>query len=182
ALLPPAPLPVAHRVTAEVLGERQTPVAAADFAPHPPAALRRRLVRAVLPPLVLAAVLAVGGSSSDRLPTWAALVAVALLAVTVPLAFDAYRNLGHHLTEQYLVTRYGTVFRRTVALRRSGVIGWTISRSYFQRRSGLATVAATTGARGGAYRIRDVGESAGLLFAEEAVPDLMTPFLDRSDR
>lgn len=181
ALLPPAPLPVAHRVSADVLAEDETPVAARGLTRHPRAALRRRLVRAVLPPVLLAAVLAVASRLIGWLPGWPAVVALCLVVVTVPLAFDAYRNLGHTLTGRYLVTRYGTVLRQTVGLRRSGVIGWTVSRSFFQRRAGLATIAATTGAGGGAYEIRDAAESEGLLFAERAVPDLLTPFLDRSN-
>ncbi|MQA01612.1 MAG: PH domain-containing protein [Streptosporangiales bacterium] len=175
-LLPPAPLTVSHRVTAAVLAEDETPVAVTELHAHPRRALRRRIVRAVVPPVALAALLLGLG---QWLPWWLAPIALALLAVTIPLAFDAYRNLGHALTQRYLVTRYGTIFRRTVALRRTGVIGWTISRSYFQRRAGLMTVAATTGAGGGAYKVRDVAETAGLTFAEEAVPELLTPFVVR---
>jgi putative membrane protein len=40
------------------------------------------------------------------------------------------------------------------------------------------TLSATTAASKGEYFVRDVGESEGLAFAEEAVPGLLTPFLE----
>jgi putative membrane protein len=72
------------------------------------------------------------------------------------------------------------VRRGTVAPQRSGVIGWTIRQSIFQRRKGLLMLTATTAAGSGAYSVFDAGESEGLVFAEEAVPELLTPFLERS--
>jgi putative membrane protein len=39
-------------------------------------------------------------------------------------------------------------------------------------------VAATTAANSGEYVVRDVGESEGLTFAADAVPGLLTPFLE----
>jgi putative membrane protein len=64
-----------------------------------------------------------------------------------------------------------------VALQRSGIIGWTAKQSISQRNAGLLTLSATTAAGAGAYSILDVGVSDGLLVAEQAVPDLLTPFL-----
>jgi len=49
----------------------------------------------------------------------------------------------------------------------------------FQRRAGLATVLATTAAGAGAYAIRDVGTGTGLDAADDAVPGLLAPFLER---
>jgi putative membrane protein len=98
--------------------------------------------------------------------------------IAVALGLDAYRNLGHDLCGDYLVARSGAVSRRTVALKRTGVIGWTITRSPFQRRAGLITLVATTAANKGTYQIYDIGESDGLRFADAAVPGLLTPFLD----
>jgi putative membrane protein len=129
--------------------------------------------------LALAAVLAVlGFLLTEVLAHLAWILAVVLLPVAVFLAFESYRNLGHGLAEQHLVTRYGIGARRTAALLRSGVIGWTISSSPFQRRSGLVTVKATTAANSGAYPVYDVGIDEGLRFADEAVPGLLTPFLE----
>ena len=51
---------------------------------------------------------------------------LALLPAAVLLALDRYRNLGHQLTARYLVSRQGSLVRRTVALQKHGVIGWTI--------------------------------------------------------
>jgi putative membrane protein len=125
------------------------------------------------------AVLAVLGSLlTTVLVHLAWIAAVVATPPALALALDDYRNLGHGLSGDYLVTRYGAGSRHTVALLRSGVIGWTVRRSLFQRRAGLVTIAATTAANNGEYLIRDVGESEGLSFAAEAVPDLLTPFLE----
>jgi len=50
--------------------------------------------------------------------------------------------------------------------------------SPFQRRAGLVTIAATTAANSGEYFVRDVGTSEGLAMAADAVPGLLTPFLE----
>ena len=167
-LLPPAPRAAAHRVGAAVLDAPQPPTGAA-LRTHPRAALRRRLVRAVLPVLVVSGVLAL----VDPVPGWIPWAVLGALPVTLALAVDAYRNLGHALTGGYLVTRHGAAIRRTVALQRSGVIGWTVSQTFFQRRAGLATVAATTAAGSGAYQVIDIGIADGLALADRAVPDLL---------
>ena len=176
-LLPAAPLPLAREVAAEVLGA--DPLSNVDIRPHPRAA-RGRLVRwAVYAVLALAGVLAVLGLLLTTVLLHIAWIsAVVLLPVAIALALDAYRNLGHALSGDYLVTRYGGGSRHTVALVRGGVIGWTVRRSPFQRRAGLMTLSATTAASKGEYFVRDVGESEGLAFAEEAVPGLLTPFLE----
>ncbi|MGV9771085.1 PH domain-containing protein [Streptosporangium sp. NPDC003464] len=176
ALLPPAPRAEAHRAAAAVLGEDVSPTLA-PLRPHPRVALRRRAVHAVWPPLVLAPLLAGLAAWLSWVPAllWAA--GAALLPAGLLLARDAYRNLGHGLHGPYLVTRYGTARRRTVALRREAIIGWTVGRSPFQRRSGLLTLAATTAAGKGSYKVRDVSVTQGLAFAEEAVPGLLAPFI-----
>ncbi|MGH7749825.1 MAG: PH domain-containing protein [Candidatus Dormibacteria bacterium] len=140
---------------------------------HPAEALRRRLVRAVLPVLVAAAILWL----VPVVPAWAGWMVLCLLPVTVLLALDAYRNLGHSRTERYLVTRHGAGVRRTVALQRSGVIGWTVSQSLFQRRLGLCTLTATTAAGCGSYHVFDIRWIDGLTLAEQAMPGLLEPFL-----
>lgn len=175
SLLPPAPLEDAHHVAGLTLEEHPSPTRSGLRA-HPRAALRRRLVRAVLPVLVVAAALWLA-----PLPSWSGWVALAALPVTVLLGVDTYRNLGHGLTGHYLLARSGVGVRRTVALQRSGVIGWTVSQTWFQRRSGLVTVAATTAAGHGSYRVIDVRTAEGLALAEEAVPGLLTPFLQGDD-
>lgn len=170
-LLPPAPRDEAHRVAGAVLIEDPSPTGA-TLRRHPLVALRRRLVRAVLPVLVVS-----GALWLAPVPSWAAWAGLGLLPVTVLLALDAYRNLGHALTSHYLVTRHGAGVRGTVALQRSGVIGWTISQSFFQRRAGVVTVTATTSAGGGGYEVIDVLTAEGLALAQQAVPGLLDPFL-----
>ncbi|KJK55717.1 PH domain-containing protein [Saccharothrix sp. ST-888] len=186
ALMPPAPRAEILRVAAEVLGEQDSPTTLAALRPHPRAALRRRINRGLLVVLLSAAVLAVpaiwlpGGWRTGFL-TAAGITATVLLPAVCLLAVDAYRTLGHGLSGRYLVARAGTFAHRTVALQREGVIGLTVSRSLFQRRSGLLTLAATTAAGSGSYKVRDVATADGLAFAEEAVPGLLTPFLERNN-
>ncbi|MFY9808605.1 MAG: PH domain-containing protein, partial [Pseudonocardiaceae bacterium] len=110
-------------------------------------------------------------------PVWLAWAVLALLPVTVLLALDAYHNLGHAVTSHYLVTRHGAGVRGTVALQRSGVIGWTVSQSFFQRRAGLVTVTATTAAGNGGYSVIDVATADGLAVAQHAVAGLLGPFV-----
>lgn len=176
-LLPAAPMAVARQVAADVLGT--DPLSGVDIRPHPRAARGRLVHWAVYAVLALAAVLAVLGLLLTTVLLHIAwITAVVLMPIAIALALDAYRNLGHGLSDEYLVTRYGGGSRNTVALVRGGVIGWTVRRSPFQRRAGLMTLSATTAASKGEYFVRDIGESEGLEFAEEAVPGLLTPFLE----
>lgn len=112
-------------------------------------------------------------------------VPVAVLAYGLWLAVAGAANLGHALSPRHLITRRGAVVRRTVALDRRGVAGWTFTETFFQRRSGLLTVSATTAAGRGHYEVVDVGRSDGLDLAAATVPGLLDPFLVReapSDR
>ncbi|MEU0402884.1 PH domain-containing protein [Streptomyces sp. NPDC006197] len=177
-LLPAAPRERAERVAALVLREPEPPTGA-PLAAHPRAARARRLRRAAWSVLGPVAVLAaLGPLLTPVLLYVAAGWALVLGPVAVLLALDAYRALGHGVSGGFLVARSGTVRRTTVALQRSGVIGWTVRQSYFQRRAGLLTLTATTAAGAGAYAVRDAGEGQGLAFAAEAVPGLLAPFLD----
>ena len=170
-LLPPAPRNEAHRVSGAVLAEEPSPTGT-TLRSHPLVALRRRLVRATAPVLAVSAALWLA-----PVPAWVPWATLALLPVAVLLALDAYRNLGHALTSRYLVTRHGAAVRGTVALQRTGVIGWTVSQSFFQRRAGLVTVTATTAAGNGGYSIIDVTIAEGLAVAVAAVPGLLEPFV-----
>jgi putative membrane protein len=176
-VLPAAPYETARRVAAEVLG---SPAATATAVTgHPRAALWRRVRWGLYWVLGLAAVLAfLGWLLTDVLLHLAWISVVVLAPAAVFLAVESYRNLGHGLAAEHLVTRYGVGARRTAALLRTGVIGWTISSSPFQRRAGLLTLHATTAANKGAYPVYDVGADEGLRFADEAVPGLLTPFLE----
>ncbi|MEU6718393.1 PH domain-containing protein [Nonomuraea sp. NPDC046802] len=178
ALLPPAPIGESHRVAAEVLCEEENPARAAGLIPHPRQAWARRVRWALL-----AAVLAGGVPAALGVWLWPALVhagwVVALVTCGAGLLFawDAYRNLGHRLTDRYLVTRHGSLKRRTIALRRDSVIGWTVTQWAWHRRSTLCRVTATTAGGRSAYHMKDVLMSEGLVVVDEAAPGLLTPFL-----
>ncbi|MDI5981342.1 PH domain-containing protein [Amycolatopsis magusensis] len=180
-LLPAAPKALADQIAAVVLREERSPTEAARLTPHPIAARGRRLRWAIGTVVVLCAVLAgLGLLLTDVLLHLAWIAAVVGLPIAVVLAFDAYKALGHGISGDYLVARAGTVRRATVALQRDGVIGWTVKQSIFQRRAGLITLTATTAAGSGGYDVLDAGEGEGLAFADEAVPDLLGPFLERA--
>ena len=176
-LAPPGPLGEAHRIEAAVLAEGSSPTERVDLRPHPPAARRRRLGRALAAGAAAWALTAATHLATDGVPPVAWAVPAAVTIAAVAYALDAYRSLGHGLTGAHLVVRRGSLSRRTVALQRGGVIGWTVRRTVFQRRLGLATVVATTAAGDGSYTVSDVAVGDGLRLADEAVPDLLGPFL-----
>src|SRR5207249_686195 len=130
---------------------------------HPRAALQRRLTRALLPAAALVVVAFVVGPAVSV--PWLGPASLAVFPVALLLALDRYRNLGHQLTARCLVTRQGSVQRRTVALQRAGVIGWTFRQSVFQRRAGLVAVEAVTAAGAGGYEVMDVAAPDGVALA-----------------
>lgn len=179
-LLPAAPRPVADTVAADVLRATVSPTRAA-LTGHPLAARGRRLRRAFWAVVVPVCVQGVLGVLLTPVLLWTALGCAAVgLPLGVFLARDAYRGLGHALSGDYLVVRSGTVRRSTAALERAGVIGWTVRQTFFQRRSGVLSLTATTAAGAGAYTAYDADASEGLDFASEAVPGLLEPFLERT--
>jgi putative membrane protein len=161
-------------VAAEVLRARE-PVTV-ELARHGPRARRRRYTRllAVCLPAVAALVLL---WALIGLPAWTWQLSLALLLFGAALAEDRYRSLGHALAGRTLVTRWGSLVRRRCALACDGIIGWNLDQSFFQRRAGLATLVATTAAGRQQYRVQDVPVGEALRLADEAVPDLLTPFL-----
>ncbi|MFB7914877.1 PH domain-containing protein [Streptomyces sp. NPDC056061] len=178
-LLPAAPRPFADAVAADVLREPVPPTGAV-LTGHPRAARGRRVRRALGAVAVPVTVLAALGAFLTPVLLWIALgCALVGLPIGLFLARDAYRGLGHALSGDYLVVRSGTVRRSTAALERAGVIGWTVRQTYFQRRSGVLNIVATTAAGSGAYTARDADADEGLEFAAQAVPGLLEPFLER---
>ncbi|WP_433548199.1 PH domain-containing protein [Streptomyces sp. CA-294286] len=178
-LVPAVPRQFADVAAARVLREPVAPTAA-RLLPHPVAARGRRLRWALGAVLLGVGFLSLLGVLLTEVLLWVAGgVAVVMLPVAALLAVDAYRALGHGLSGDYLVMRSGSVRRATVALRRDGVIGFTVKQSVFQRRAGLVTVTATTAAGAGAYSVYDAGTSEGLTFADEAVEGVLGPFLQR---
>lgn len=176
-LVPAAPLEKTLAAAEAVIG----PVDA-ELTPHPKAALHRRVRWAVVT-VLLCAVLAIAAHLLWAMPALLSaavvLAAVGTSAFAVWTAFDSYASLGHATTARYLVSRRGSTRRATVHLDRSGVIGWRLQQSVFQRRMGLMTLDATTAAGRGHYAVVDADEHEILDFADAAVPDLLRPFLIR---
>ncbi|MGW4640154.1 PH domain-containing protein [Sphaerisporangium sp. NPDC004334] len=176
-LLPPAPRAEAVAVAGRVIGTAGP--LTVELTPHGPAALRRRFTRALAVCLPVTAALAALWEW-EGWPAWGWQLALLGTVATVPLAADRYRALGHALTPGHLVTRWGTLVRRRVALDLDGVIGWNIRRSFFQRRAGLATLTATTAAGRQGYGVWDVELGEALRLADQGIPGLLTPFLQKA--
>ncbi len=173
-LLPPCPAGQAYRTAAAVLDD---PAAlAGPLRSHGPIARRRRLVRAVLPWLVLTIALVLA-RVVGLLPAWAALSSLLPLAAGGLLGLDRYRSLGHVRTPRYLQLRYGSMVRRRVLLEHDGIIGWNLQQSFWQRRAGVLSLTATTAAGRQAYRITDLEATAAVDLADRTVPGLLTDFL-----
>ncbi|HEX2144392.1 MAG TPA: PH domain-containing protein [Glycomyces sp.] len=174
-LVPAAPLDHTLAAAEAVIGPVET-----DLTPHPKTARTRRLRWAAITVLVLVGT-AVAVHLLWSLP--ALLSAGVLLAAVLGsafagwTAFDSYKSLGHSANRGYLVSRRGSTRRATVHLDRSGIIGWRITQSVFQKRMGLMTLDATTAAGKGHYAVIDADEHEILDFADEAVPELLRPFL-----
>jgi putative membrane protein len=166
AIAPPAPRAEAHRVAGAALHADPADATRAPLRRHPRVALHRRLTRAVLP---AAAVL--GAAWAVDVQT--GLATLVLLPAAVWLAVDRYRGLGHALTDRHVVTRLGGLRRRTVALQRDGVIGWTFRQSVFQRRAGVVTAEVVTAAGRGGYRVLDVAMADAVALADAVTPDLL---------
>ncbi|WP_311922122.1 PH domain-containing protein [Microbispora sp. H10836] len=165
-LLPVTPRAFATGVAAEAVGPIRAPLRR-----HPPAARRRRLVRAVAPWLLAAVAALLAGWNL------AAIVASVLAVAGVPLAFDRYRSLGHAYDGARLSVRSGSLRRGQVVVERRAVVGWTVRQTLPQRMAGLLTVVAGVGAGSGGYAVVDAGEEQGVAFAAEVTPEWLAPFL-----
>ena len=178
-LLPPAPRAVASNVAAVVLG---VPVEylTGDLVRHGAAARRRRYLRSAGPVAVLTAVLTLAWAVGHA-PAWPWVASLAALPLAAALAADRYRSLGHRLAGGWLITRTGSLVRRRSVLSTEGIIGWRIHQSWFQRRQGLVSLAATTAAGRQHYVAHDIPAAVALAVAAAATSDLMTPFLRGAD-
>jgi putative membrane protein len=134
--------------------------------PHPAAARRRQVVRAVSAGLALtvAAIVAtfLGGP-------WQLIVAgLVLTGLGIPLGLGRYAALGHAAGPGSLTVRSGWFVREQAVLERRAVVGWQVRQSLFQRRAGLATVVACVGAGNGGYAAVDMAADEAPTFAEAA--------------
>ena len=172
AVGPAMPRREAHRVAAGVLGVGEDDATRTPLVRHPRAAVRRRVTRALGPALVVAVVLlALPQAPADGIVVPVVLVGAALLAL------DRIRSLGHALTGAHLVSRQGAWVRRTVVLRRGGVIGWRLEQTIMQRRAGLVTLHAVTAAGRGRYEVLDVDVARALELVDDVSPGLLAPFV-----
>lgn len=173
-LVPPAPAQVVAQVAVAILGDQEA--LTATLRPHGPAARRRRYVRA-LAPAVLLAVVALAGALLLGWPAWVPVLALVPVVAAPLVARDRYAGLGHHLSAAHVVVRSGSFSRRRDVLQRSGVIGWTLHRSFFQRRAAIATLVATTAAGRQAYTAYDLPVAEAVALAHEVDPALVGQFL-----
>ncbi|TIC86735.1 hypothetical protein E8D34_10835 [Nocardioides sp. GY 10113] len=172
-LVPPAPRATVRAAAAAAL-DTPAPVDA-PLRHHGAAARQRRYTRALLagsPSLAAPAIaVAVGGA-----PLWTLAAAPALVALLLLLGRDRSRSLGHAWVDGYVVMRSGSLARRRTALAGEHVIGWNLRASWFQRRAGLVTVAATTAGGSGSTEVYDVPTADAERLADQATPGLLAQF------
>ena len=113
--------------------------------------------------------------SPGRRPGWSPVAALGL-PVGLLLAVDRARGLGHALVDGHLVSRSGSLDRHRHALDTGHVIGWTFRSTWFQRRAGLTTLAATTAGGKQKVSVLDVAEDEATRLAADAVPGLVEQF------
>lgn len=176
-LVPPAPWSVVTSTASRVLGTAAPVVG--RLVGHGAAARNRRFSRALGPALIVAllALLAVVAGDASR---WLLSLLPLAPLVGVALAVDRARSLGHALVDGYLVSRSGSLTRHRWALSTDDVIGWNFRATWFQRRSGLTTLVATTAGGPQSITVLDVPESAATALASAAVPRLVEQFTDTS--
>jgi putative membrane protein len=152
------------------------PDPAAPLEAHPPAARRRRLVRALAAPLVVLAV------TLPFLEPWPITIALVLVALAVPLALDRYRQLGHAFDGRRLAVREGSLRRRWSELDPGAAVAYDVRSSPGQRRAGLCTVAVHLGQGAGSRRALDVSEAQAATLLRDLDPRLLGPLLPHDER
>ncbi|MHA7985908.1 PH domain-containing protein [Rathayibacter sp. CAU 1779] len=155
---PAGPRADALRVAEAVLGDADPLVC--ELTPHGPRAHRRRYTRAATGVAIIALAVLVA-ILLGYLSAWAWTAFAVIVPAAALLAEDRWRSLGHALLgtpgdDGVLVARSGSLARTRVVLRTAGIIGFTVRRSFFQRRAGLATLIATTAAGRHRYSIPDL--------------------------
>jgi putative membrane protein len=174
ALVPPAPRTVIEQAAVAVCGV-EAPVLA-QLRGHGPQARRRRYVRALAPALVLTAAI-VALAAGGVVPWWLLVTDALVVAAALGLAADRTSALGHLLVDGHLVARSGSLLRSRDVLATEHVIGWNFRSTWFQRRVGLTSMAATTAGASGSVTLLDVPESMAVEVADAGVPGLLEQFL-----
>ena len=99
------------------------------------------------------------------------------MAAAAGLAADRSRALGHLLVDGHLVARSGSLLRSRDVLATEHVIGWNFRSTWFQRRVGLTSMAATTAGASGSVTLLDVPEPMAVELADAGVRGLVEQFL-----
>ncbi|MGW4325689.1 PH domain-containing protein [Nocardia sp. NPDC004573] len=150
----------------------------APLTAHGPAARRRRYTRTLTPVVLIAAPMAGVQLAGEHYSPWWWLVPGLMLPVALALAEDRYRGLGHAVLPRtatsptWLITRAGSLDRDRDCLEAPGVIGWTVRRTFFQRRAGVATIVAATAAGKKRYTVVDLPADEAWRLIETVTPGL----------
>jgi len=168
-------LPASEAATLVRAVDPPAPDPLAPLVPHPMAARRRRLIRALALPLVVLVV-----TVGLRVP-WAIAAAVLLVILAVPVALDRYRQLGHHLDARRVTLREGTLRRRWSELDPQSAVSFDLRSSPGQRRAGLCTLTLHLGQGAGSRRALDLGEHQAAALLAGLHPPLLQPLLARSE-
>ncbi|MGN6206709.1 PH domain-containing protein [Humibacter sp.] len=167
---PAGPRADGMRVAGAVLGplDEDADPLTCELQPHGIRAHRRRYTRAAVGVAVIAAAVLVAQLLGYLSPAvW--IVFVGLVPAAALLAEDRWRGLGHALLRTRLVTRHGSLARKRIVLDTAGIIGFTVRRSFFQRRAGLATLIATTAAGRHRYSVPDVSVEEAWRIADDVL-------------
>jgi len=176
-LLPSAPRDRVHDTITAVLGTDPTAV---PLRAHPRAALPRRIVRAVVPTLLVSVVL-FWLARNGILPSWTWQTALCCLPLAIALGWHRYRTLGHQVTDDYLVSSGGSLLQETAAVLRRGVTDVALHQTLFQRRAGLANLKTYVAAGHGSYAVRDMAHSDATAIIDQVLPaGVLAPFLANS--
>ncbi|WP_372341934.1 PH domain-containing protein [Nocardia sp. CC227C] len=173
-ILPQAPRAAVDRTLAHLLGESAP--STVTLVPHGPAARRRRYTRALSPVLIAAAAMAVFALAVRPLPPWSWILLALAALLAVALAWDRYRGLGHAVipaaenNPTWLITRSGSLDRDRDCLEAPGIIGWTVTQTWFQRRVGLSTITAATAAGKKHYHVVDIPIDRAWALIEAVTP------------
>ncbi|WP_051111464.1 PH domain-containing protein [Mycobacterium sp. 141] len=162
-LLPPCPADTARGVLADLI--EQPDAVTGPLRAHGPAAVRRRWTRALVLPVLAAAVL-----PFVAVPAWAWILWGVVTVGAVALAADRARSLGHRVDAGWLVARSGSLERRRDCLDTAGIIGWTVRQTLLQRRAGVATLIAATAAGRKRYQVIDIPAAQAWALAASATP------------
>jgi putative membrane protein len=132
-----------------------------ELVSHPPAALRRAILRWVRPALIPGiGLIALTTFTAFEPPSWAPWVAALLPLFGIAAGAIEYRVLAHGLTDRVVVARSGALSITTTMAPLVKLQAVSRHSSWFQRRLGLATVVAHVAGPGGDVQVLDASSSA----------------------